>query len=151
MASSLSKMKKLTLLPRIIIAILLGVLLGQWMPEAGVRVFVTYNYLFSQFLGFLIPLIIIGLIVPAISEIGQSAGRLLLLTVGLAYADTIIAGLLGGRYRHYPLSLTGCPKRLISCRESRQADTILHTGHTTHTGRNGSIGQLLRHRHRHCL
>ena len=88
-------MKKLTLLPRIIIAILLGVLLGQWMPEAGVRVFVTYNYLFSQFLGFLIPLIIIGLIVPAISEIGQSAGRLLLLTVGLAYADTIIAGLLG--------------------------------------------------------
>lgn len=94
MASSLSKMKKLTLLPRIIIAILLGVLLGQWMPEAGVRVFVTYNYLFSQFLGFLIPLIIIGLIVPAISEIGQSAGRLLL-TVGLAYADTIIAGLPG--------------------------------------------------------
>ena len=88
-------MKKLTLLPRIIIAILLGVLLGQWMPEAGVRVFVTYNYLFSQFLGFLIPLIIIGLIVPAISEIGQSAGRLLLLTVGLAYADTLIAGLLG--------------------------------------------------------
>ena len=88
-------MKKLTLLPRIIIAILLGVLLGQWMPEAGVRAFVTYNYLFSQFLGFLIPLIIIGLIVPAISEIGQSAGRLLLLTVGLAYADTLIAGLLG--------------------------------------------------------
>ncbi|MBR6846044.1 MAG: dicarboxylate/amino acid:cation symporter [Bacteroidaceae bacterium] len=88
-------MKKLTLLPRIIIAILLGVLLGQWMPEAGVRVFVTFNYIFSQFLGFLIPLIIIGLIVPAISEIGQSAGRLLLLTVGLAYADTIIAGLLG--------------------------------------------------------
>ena len=88
-------MKKLTLLPRIIIAILLGVLLGQWMPEAGVRVFVTFNYIFSQFLGFLIPLIIIGLIVPAISDIGQSAGRLLLLTVGLAYADTIIAGLLG--------------------------------------------------------
>lgn len=88
-------MKKLTLLPRIIIAILLGVLLGLWMPEAGVRVFVTFNYIFSQFLGFLIPLIIIGLIVPAISDIGQSAGRLLLLTVGLAYADTIIAGLLG--------------------------------------------------------
>ena len=88
-------MKKLTLLPRIIIAILLGILLGLWMPEAGVRVFVTFNYIFSQFLGFLIPLIIIGLIVPAISDIGQSAGRLLLLTVGLAYADTIIAGLLG--------------------------------------------------------
>ncbi len=45
-------------------------------------------------LGFLIPLIIIGLVTPAIADIGKAAGRLLLLTVGLAYADTIIAGLL---------------------------------------------------------
>ena len=38
--------------------------------------------------------IIIGLVTPAIADIGRSAGKLLLLTVGLAYADTIIAGLL---------------------------------------------------------
>ena len=58
------------------------------------RVFTTFNYVFSQFLGFLIPLIIIGLVIPAIADIRRSAGRLLLLTVGLAYADTIVAGLL---------------------------------------------------------
>ena len=87
-------MKKLGLLPRIIIAIVMGVLLGNVLPEAWVRVFVTFNYVFSQFLGFLIPLIIIGLVTPAIADIGHSAGRLLLLTVGLAYADTIVAGLL---------------------------------------------------------
>ena len=87
-------MKKIGLLPRIVIAIVMGVLIGNVLPEAWVRIFVTFNDMFSQFLGFLIPLIIIGLVVPAIADIGRSAGRLLLLTVGLAYADTIMAGLL---------------------------------------------------------
>ena len=87
-------MKKIGLLPRILIAIVLGVLLGNVLPEAWVRIFVTFNGLFSQFLSFLIPLIIIGLVAPAIADIGRAAGRLLLLTVGLAYADTIVAGLL---------------------------------------------------------
>ena len=83
-------MKKIGLLPRIVIAIVMGILIGNVLPEGWVRV----NYVFSQFLGFLIPLIIIGLVTPAIADIGKAAGRLLLLTVGLAYADTIIAGLL---------------------------------------------------------
>ena len=87
-------MKKIGLLPRILIAIVLGVLIGNVLPEAWVRIFVTFNGLFSQFLGFLIPLIIIGLVAPAIADIGRAAGRLLLLTVVLAYADTIVAGLL---------------------------------------------------------
>ena len=87
-------MKKIGLLPRILIAIVLGVLIGNVLPEAWVRIFVTFNGLFSQFLSFLIPLIIIGLVAPAIADIGRAAGRLLLLTVVLAYADTIVAGLL---------------------------------------------------------
>ena len=87
-------MKKIGLLPRIIIAIVMGIVIGNVLPEVWVRVFVTFNYVFSQFLGFLIPLIIVGLVAPAIADIGRSAGRLLLLTVGLAYADTIVSGLL---------------------------------------------------------
>ena len=54
-------MKKIGLLPRIVIAIVMGILIGNVLPEGWVRVFVTFNYVFSQFLGFLIPLIIIGL------------------------------------------------------------------------------------------
>ena len=87
-------MKKIGLLPRIIFAILMGLLMGNVLPEGWIRIFVTFNNVFSQFLGFLIPLIIIGLVTPAIADIGRSAGKLLLLTVGLAYADTILAGLL---------------------------------------------------------
>ena len=87
-------MKKIGLLPRILIAIVLGLILGQFLPLGWVRVFATFNGVFSQFLGFMIPLIIVGLVTPAIGEVGRGAGRLLLATVAVAYLDTALAGLL---------------------------------------------------------
>ena len=85
---------KFGLLPRILIAILLGVICGNVFGEPIVRLFVTANSIFSQFLGFMIPLIILGMVAPAIANIGSTAGRILLVTVVLAYADTVLAGLL---------------------------------------------------------
>ena len=82
------------LLPRILVAIVLGVVLGLCLPMEPVRVFMTFNGVFSQLLKFLIPFIIIGLVTPAVGEIGRQAGRLLLLTVAIAYADTVVSGLL---------------------------------------------------------
>lgn len=90
----MNKLKKLPLLARIIIAIALGVGLGLVLPLPAVRVFVTFNSIFSHFLQFLIPLIIIGLITPAISDIGKNAGKLLLLTTIIAYCDTVFSGYL---------------------------------------------------------
>lgn len=84
----------LGLLPRILIAIVLGILFGLFLPRPAVRLFVTFNSIFSNLLQFLIPLIIIGLVTPAISDIGKGAGRLLLITVLIAYCDTVFAGLL---------------------------------------------------------
>lgn len=82
------------LLPRIIVAIILGVALGNVMTEPWIRPFATFNAIFSQFLGFLVPIIIVGLVTPAIAGIGKSAGKMLLVTVGIAYADTVLCGLL---------------------------------------------------------
>ena len=62
-------------------------------PEWTVRCFVTFNGIFSQFLGFVIPLIIVGLVAPAIADIGKGAGKILLITVLIAYGSTIFAGL----------------------------------------------------------
>ena len=84
---------KIGLLGKIIIAILLGVLLGLISPEWVVRIFLTFNGVFSQFLGFAIPLIILGLVAPAISDIGKNAGKMLLMTVAIAYGSTVLAGL----------------------------------------------------------
>ena len=88
-------MKKLHigLLPRILIAIVLGILIGQVLPLWLVRVFETFNGIFSQFLGFCIPLIIVGLVTIAIADIGRGAGRMLLVTVLMAYGCTLVAGL----------------------------------------------------------
>ena len=83
------------LLLQVIIAILLGTVLGSIIPESIGRIFLTFNDLFSELLNFLIPLIIVGLIVPSIGRLGQTAGKLLLTTVLIAYGSTLIAGLLG--------------------------------------------------------
>ena len=82
------------LLPKIVIAIVLGILLGRHLPLQCVRIFATFNILFGQFLSFIIPLVIIGLVTPAIGDIGRSAGKMLVATVVIAYLDTIVAGLL---------------------------------------------------------
>lgn len=86
------KKLKIGLLGKILIAIVLGIGLGLIVPSWMVRIFITFNGIFSQFLGFIIPLIIIGLVTPAISDIGKTAGRMLLLTVAIAYGSTIISG-----------------------------------------------------------
>lgn len=87
------KTVKIGLLGKIIIAIALGIGAGLIAPSWMVRIFITFNGIFSQFLGFAIPLIIVGLVSPAISDIGKSAGKMLLLTVAIAYGSTVLAGL----------------------------------------------------------
>lgn len=88
------KTLKIGLLTKIIIAIVLGIGIGLMAPSWMVRIFLTFNGIFSQFLGFIIPLIIVGLVTPAISDIGKTAGKMLLITVAIAYGSTILAGLI---------------------------------------------------------
>ena len=88
------KLSKIGLLPRVIIAIIVGVVCGSFFPEWAVRCFVTFNSIFSHFLSFLIPLIIVGLVTPAIADIGKGAGKLLLITALIAYGDTVFSGFL---------------------------------------------------------
>ncbi|MDR3119584.1 MAG: dicarboxylate/amino acid:cation symporter [Mediterranea sp.] len=83
---------RLGLLSRIAIAILAGVLLGNFLPAPVIRIFVTFNALFGEFLGFSIPLIITGLVTIAIADIGNKAGKLLLITVLIAYGSTLLSG-----------------------------------------------------------
>lgn len=87
-------MRKLidNLLFRVVLAIALGIGIGYIIPEPIGRIFATFNSLFDQLLKFLIPLIIVGLIIPAISKLGKTAGKLLLMTVAIAYGSTLFAG-----------------------------------------------------------
>lgn len=85
---------QLGLLPRILIAICLGIFIGHFLPEWFARIFITFNALFGEFLGFIIPLIIVGLVIPAIGDIGKSAGKILILTALIAYTATLFSGFL---------------------------------------------------------
>lgn len=85
---------KIGLLGKIVIAIALGIAAGMISPAWMVRIFLTFNGIFSQFLGFAVPLIILGLVTTAIADIGKSAGRMLLLTVAIAYGSTVFAGMI---------------------------------------------------------
>lgn len=80
------------LLFKVFIAIVLGIVFGQILPESVNRIFTTFNAFFGQFLSFSIPLIIMGLIMPAISDLGRGAGKLLLNTALIAYGSTLFSG-----------------------------------------------------------
>lgn len=88
--------KKLSgmLLFRIVVAIVLGIVCSLFFPDWLGRVFVTFNGLFGNFLDLFIPVLIFALITPAIANIGRGAGKWLGLTAGIAYASTIISGLI---------------------------------------------------------
>ncbi|WP_448759651.1 dicarboxylate/amino acid:cation symporter [Actinomyces oricola] len=84
----------------VLAAIILALLLGSikvggahLVPVPAGRVFATFSGLFSQFLSFSIPLIIIGLVTPAIADLGRGAGKWLGITTAIAYGSTLFAGL----------------------------------------------------------
>ena len=83
---------KISLLLKIVIAILAGIGCSWFFPPALARVFVTVNSLFGNFLNFIIPLLILGLVAPGIAELGRGAGRMLGVTTLIAYVSTVLSG-----------------------------------------------------------
>lgn len=85
----------------VLTAIILALILGSikvggspLLPKDLGRIFATFSALFSQFLSFSIPLIIIGLVTPAIADLGRGAGRWLGITAAIAYGSALFSGFL---------------------------------------------------------
>lgn len=83
---------KIGLIPKLIIAIILGILFGASMPEWFNKIVVTCSSLFSSFLSFIIPLMILAYVTMGIAELRMGAGKLLVLTLALSYFSTLVAG-----------------------------------------------------------
>src|SRR5699024_10627077 len=80
--------------PKLIMGIIAGILIGSFAPEFFVKIIVTASSLFSAFLKFVIPFIIIGFVTAGIADHATGAGKLLGVTTAIAYGSTIVAGTL---------------------------------------------------------
>ena len=81
-----------SLLFKVFCGIALGILLGSYAPDWLYRILITFKSLFANFLNFSIPLIMIGLIMPSIGDLEKNAGKLLAITVVIAYGFTLFSG-----------------------------------------------------------
>lgn len=96
------KKKKLSLLPRLLAGIVIGIVIGSagdWLGikdtpgfTGFVRCVATFTSLFSTFLSFIIPLLILAFVAVGLAELGKKANKLFGATLLLAYVSTIIAG-----------------------------------------------------------
>jgi Na+/H+-dicarboxylate symporter len=91
-AEKTDKKFKLGLVPRLVIAIIIGILLGSYAPVSINRLVITASTLFGSLLKFIIPLMILSFITMGIADLSQGAGKLLGITVGIAYISTLTAG-----------------------------------------------------------
>ena len=72
--------------------IIVGIIIGTYCPAPVIQVLVTISGLFSSFLSFVIPFIIIGFVTAGIADLATGAGKLLGITTGIAYGSTLVAG-----------------------------------------------------------
>lgn len=96
---------KFGLLPKLFIAIAIGIVIGWVSPDWVIRTLNCFRDTFGQFIKFIVPFIILGLVAPAIIDTGRSAGRMLLMTIGIAWLSTVVFG-----YFAYGVSSVVFPK-----------------------------------------
>ena len=139
-------MKKIrvSLLTKVVIAIAAGVLFGQFLPGGIARIFVTFNSLFGNFLSFSIPLIILGLVTPAIGDLGKGAGKLLLITALIAYGSTVFSGFFTFLIGYIPAHTTD-QHGIDGDGESGRfhADTLLRGKYAAFNGCHDSLAAIL--------
>ncbi len=97
-------MKNHKLLIKLTAAILFGICAGGGAAALGIsdntvfvffaRIFATFTSLFTSFLNFVIPLLILSFIAVGLAELRNDAGRLIGVTLALAYVSTVLAGIL---------------------------------------------------------
>lgn len=89
------------LLGKVLIAIALGVAVGWCMNMCGptgnmiMRVLKTFNVFFAQLLKFIVPLLVLGLVTPAIADVGKGASKMLVFVALTSYCSTVFAAFFG--------------------------------------------------------
>ena len=86
------RISQLPIIVQVFLAMFLGMSQGWFMPAWFIRIFVTFNDFFGQFIGFLVPLIILALVTASIANSQHGAGRMLRVTMAVVLLSTFLAG-----------------------------------------------------------
>lgn len=81
------------LLFKLVIAIIIGIAVGSFVGEGAIEVISTIKYILSNLINYIVPLIILGFITPAIVSLNESAGRVLSTTLIICYCSSVGAAL----------------------------------------------------------
>lgn len=85
---------KYKLIIKMALAIVLGIIIGIYMPETIVQFFIAINIIIGKFLAFCVPLIVIGFVIKGISSLGTSSGKMLGITIAISYIFMFCSSLL---------------------------------------------------------
>lgn len=80
---------------QLLIAVVLGVVIGLFIDGGALNVIVSLKHLAGQIIFFLVPLIIIGFIAPSIAHLSSNASKMILFAFALAYISSIGASFFG--------------------------------------------------------
>ena len=86
------KMKKIfsSLPMKLFVSIMIGIMLGLIVPESIMKIVVPLKNILNKVIHFVVPLIVIGFIAPAITKLGNHASKLLKVALALAYGSSVL-------------------------------------------------------------
>lgn len=82
-----------SLLFKLVIAIAIGIFLGNIANEGAIQVISTIKNILSNLINYIVPIIILAFITPAIVSLNESAGKVLSLTLIICYLSSVGAAL----------------------------------------------------------
>lgn len=89
----MAKIGDMALVFKLLAGLVVGALLGFVANESVMNVVVSVRHILGQIIFFLVPLVIVGFITPAIIRLGQQASKILVVAVLLAYVSSLGAAL----------------------------------------------------------
>lgn len=89
----MAKFGDLSMIIKLLAGLVIGALLGFVVTEPIMIVVVSIRHILGQIIFFLVPLVIVGFITPAIVRLGRNASKILIVAVLLAYASSLGAAL----------------------------------------------------------
>lgn len=105
------------LLVKLLLGIVVGIVLGLFVNEPMMMVIATIKEILGQLIFFCVPLIIIGFITPAITDLKSSATKMLGVTLLLCYLSSVGAGLFATISGYVIIPMLNIPTNVAALRE----------------------------------